>query len=124
MQFFPSMKNIAASPDEEGKKAAVEQVMTGLSLLEKAHGEISKGKPFFGGDHIGYLDIAFGALLGWLRVTQNFSGLKLIHPESTPNLAHWAEKFSQDPAVSGVLPDTEKLSEFAKLIFSKFKAAQ
>ena len=118
------MKGIATAPDEEGKKAAVEQVISGVLLLEEALGVSGKGKPFFGGDHIGFLDIAFGSLLGWIRVTELTSGLKLIDPERAPKLAHWAEKFSQDPAVSGVIPETQKLAEYAKFLFAKLKEAQ
>ena len=83
MQFFPSLKSIAASPDEEVEQAAVEQVIAGLSLLEKAH-EISKGKPFFSGAHIGYFHIAFGSLLGWIKVIEILNGLNLIRQERTP----------------------------------------
>ncbi|XP_062095534.1 glutathione S-transferase U17-like [Humulus lupulus] len=124
-KLFPSMKGIAAAPDAEGKKAALEQVTSGLTLLEEAFGVCSKGKGFFsGGDHIGFLDIALGSLLGWIKVTELTSGLKLIDPATTPKLAHWAETFRQDPAVSGVMPETQKLAEYAKVLFAKLKGAQ
>ena len=90
-----------------------------MVLLEEAFGVCSKGKPFFGGDHIGFLDIALGCHLGWIKVTELTLGLKLIDPASAPKLAHWAEKFCQDPAVSGVMPETHKLQQFAKSLFGK-----
>lgn len=96
MQFFASLKSIAASLDEEVEQAAVEQVTTGLSLLEKDHGETRKGKPFFGGAHIGYFYIAFGSLLGWIKVINKLNGFNRIGPEITPQLAHSAYKFSPD----------------------------
>lgn len=122
-KFFPSLRSIAVLQDEAGKKAAVEQVVTGISLLEKAFGESSKGKPFFGGDHVGYLDIAFGGMLSWIKVTEIIAGLKLIDPETTPQLAQWAENFIHDPAVSGVFPDIGTLTEYSKVVIAKLRGS-
>ncbi|XP_004300630.1 PREDICTED: glutathione S-transferase U17-like [Fragaria vesca subsp. vesca] len=122
-KWFPAMKGIAAATDDEARKAAVGQVAEGLALLEEAFQKISKGKSFFGGDHIGYLDIAFGGLLGWFRVTEGMGGIKLINETKTPGLLKWAEKFAADPAVKDVLPEIEKLTEFSKVIVAKLRAA-
>ncbi|CAN1852570.1 Glutathione S-transferase U17 [Linum perenne] len=108
---------------EEAKTAAVNQLKEGLTFLEEAYGKISKGKAFFGGETIGYLDIAFGSLLGWLKAVQVMTGTKLIAEDSTPGLAKWVEKFSADPAVKDVMPETEKLIEFAKVLAAKAKGA-
>ncbi|KAJ6356142.1 hypothetical protein OIU78_004281 [Salix suchowensis] len=58
------MRNIATAKDEEARKAMIDQVGEGLALLEGAFSKCSKGKGFFGGDQIGYLDIAFGSYFG------------------------------------------------------------
>ncbi|KAL3751040.1 hypothetical protein ACJRO7_011937 [Eucalyptus globulus] len=121
-KWFPSMSGIARAQGEEAKKAAIDLVVEGLSLLEDAFGKISKGKPFFGGDTIGFLDIALGCFLGWVRVTERTQGLKLLDQAKVPGLAKWAERFCADSAVKGVMPETEKLAEFAKLIMAKFGA--
>ncbi|KAF8040067.1 hypothetical protein BT93_B2325 [Corymbia citriodora subsp. variegata] len=121
-KWFPSMSGIARAQGEEAKKAAIDQVAEGLSLLEDAFGKISKGKPFFGGDAIGFLDIALGCFIGWLRVTERTQGVKLLDEAKVPGLAKWAGRFCADGAVKGVMPETEKLAEFAKLIMGKFKA--
>ncbi|CAN1852571.1 Glutathione S-transferase U17 [Linum perenne] len=112
-----------ASYLDEAKTAAVNQLKEGLTFLEEAYGKISKGKAFFGGETIGYLDIAFGSLLGWLKAVQVMTGTKLIAEDSTPGLAKWVEKFSADPAVKDVMPETEKLIEFAKVLAAKAKGA-
>ncbi|CAL8994411.1 unnamed protein product [Prunus brigantina] len=83
----------------------------GLVLLEEAFEKINKGKDFFSGDKIGYLDIAFGCFLGWLRVTEKMNGVKLLDETKTPGLAKWAHKFCADAAVKDVMPETEKLAE-------------
>lgn len=116
------MSGVARAQGEEAKKTAINQVVEGLSLLEDAFGKISKGKPFFGGDALGFLDIALGCFLGWLRVTEKTHGLQLLDEAKVPGLAKWAERFCAHDAVKGVMPETEKLAEFAKLIMAKFRA--
>ncbi|CAN0925792.1 Glutathione S-transferase U17 [Linum grandiflorum] len=120
-KWFPSLRAAASAPTEEAKAAAMNQLKEGVALLEEAYGKISKGKDFFGGETIGYLDIAFGSLLGWVRAVQVMIGTKLINEETAPGLAKWVEKFSADAAVKGVMPETEKLVEFAKVLAAKRK---
>jgi glutathione S-transferase len=121
-KWFPSMSGIARAQGEEAKQAALGQVEEGLVLLEEAFGKCSKGKPFFGGDRIGYLDIALGCFLGWLRATEKMNGVKLLDEAKNPGLCGWAERFCSDGAVKDVMPETDKLVEFAKMLFAKFKA--
>ncbi|KAA8529487.1 hypothetical protein F0562_033714 [Nyssa sinensis] len=121
-KWFPLLRSIAMAQGEEAKKEAVEQVEEGLVLLEDAFVKCSKGKNFFGGDQIGFLDIAFGCFLGWLRVTEKMNNVKLLDEAKTPGLCKWAVIFCSDVAVKDVMPETEKLIEFAKVLFAKFKA--
>ncbi|OVA15349.1 Glutathione S-transferase [Macleaya cordata] len=117
-KFFPSLSGIAKGKNEEERKAAIEQVIAGLGLLEEAFEKCSKGKGFFGGERIGYVDIALGCYLGWIRVTEKMNGMKMLDEAKVPGLAGWADRFCSDSAVKEVMPETEKLAEFAKLIFS------
>ena len=123
MQWFPSLSGIAKAQGEEAKAAAIEQVREGLALLEEAFGKCSKGKDFFGGDKIGYLDIALGCYLGWLRVSEKMNNVKLLDDAKNPGLAAWAERFVAHDAVNGVMPETDKLMEFAKIIMARYQAA-
>lgn len=122
VQWFPSLSAIAKAQGEEGKEAAIAQVTEGLALLDDAFGKCSKGKPFFGGDKIGYLDIALGCFLGWLKATEKMTNLKLLDEMKTPNLVGWSERFCSHGAVKGVMPETDKLMEFARMLQAKFKA--
>lgn len=122
-KWFPALSSIPRSQGEEAKKAAIEQVISGLALLEEAFVKISKGKSFFGGDQIGYLDIAFGCFLGWLRVSEKGNNIKFLNEAKTPNLVKWADKLCGDAAVKNVMPETEKLDEFAKTLMARFKAS-
>ncbi|KAK3027855.1 hypothetical protein RJ639_041489, partial [Escallonia herrerae] len=121
--WFPAVKELRSAQGEEAKAALVEKIVEGLALLEAAFAECSKGKAYFGGDSIGYLDIAFGSLLGWLKVVEIMADMKLLDEPKIPGLAEWAVRFSSNEAVKDVLPEPEKLIEFFKWFQAELKAA-
>ncbi|XP_023928718.1 glutathione S-transferase U17 [Quercus suber] len=121
-KWLAAMIGLRSAQGEE-RKAFLDQVTEGLALLEEAFGKCSKGKAFFGGDRIGLLDIAFGSLLGWLKLTEKVNGVKLLDEAKTPGLVKWAERFCADAAVKSVMPETEKLLEFSKVVAAKMKGA-
>ncbi|KAF9623867.1 hypothetical protein IFM89_005452 [Coptis chinensis] len=87
-------------------------------LLEEAFEKLSNGQGFFGGETIGYIDIALGSCLGWLKVVEILTGSKYIDETTTPSLYVWAKRFSSDAAVKDLIPEIEKLLDFAKMHFS------
>ncbi|CAI0386684.1 unnamed protein product [Linum tenue] len=118
------LRAAVTAASEEEKNRAADQLKEVVVRMEGAHVEVSRGKDFFGGDRIGFVDIAFGSMLGWLRAVQVIlGGVKLLDEEKTPGLVKWAEKFSADPAVKDVLPETGKLIEFSKLLIAAIRAA-
>ncbi|RWW06623.1 hypothetical protein GW17_00030033 [Ensete ventricosum] len=118
----PSGAALSKAQTEEAKVEAVGQVIAGLKLLEEAFGRLSNGKGFFGGDDIGYVDIALGCFLGWLKVKEKTCGVKIIDDEKMPLLAGWAERFCAHEAVKAVMPDPERLEEFARMRAAMSKA--
>ncbi|GAA0153652.1 transferase [Lithospermum erythrorhizon] len=94
-------------------------MVEGFLLMEEAFVKCSKGKPFFGGESIGYLDIAFGCGLLWFNVVERMTKLKVLDETKMPNLVVWANKFCQHPAVKDVLPDVDKLMEFYRKMMPK-----
>ncbi|KAK3027852.1 hypothetical protein RJ639_041486 [Escallonia herrerae] len=108
---------------EEAKVALIEKVVEGLALLEEAFVECSKGKAYFGGDSIGYLDITFGSFLGWLKMVEIAADVKLVDEAKIPELAGWAVRFSSNDAVKDVLPEPKKLLELYKILQARTKAA-
>ena len=109
---------MAVAKDEDERKAAIAKLEQCMALLEETFQECSKGRGFFGGENIGFIDIGFGSMLGPLKVLEKFTGFKFIHPENTPGLFHWADRFYAHEAVKPVMPDIEKLVEFARLKFN------
>ncbi|KAG8366266.1 hypothetical protein BUALT_Bualt17G0058500 [Buddleja alternifolia] len=93
-KWYRRLTAIILSQGEEAKKAALEDTIQGLNLLEEAFAKCSKGKKFFGGGKIGYLDIALGSFVVWMRATQKLANVSLIDESKTPNLFKWAQDFS------------------------------
>ncbi|XWS34927.1 hypothetical protein CRYUN_Cryun21dG0079400 [Craigia yunnanensis] len=113
--LWSSLKAVGLAQGEDAIKAAVTQVEEVLVRLEEALGKCSKGKPFFGGDQLGYLDIAFGGYLPWLRFGEKMIGFNLFSEVKTPALLDCADRFCSDSSVKDLMPGTEKLQEFAKM---------
>lgn len=102
---------IANKSTEEAKVQGVEQTVSCLKLLE----DYLEDKPFFGGDEIGYVDIALGSRLAWFKVVEEVENVKLLDEERLPNLVKWAERFWLNDIVNGVMPEHNKLVEYWKL---------
>ncbi|KAK3027853.1 hypothetical protein RJ639_041487 [Escallonia herrerae] len=109
--------------EREEFAAVGKQIIEGLELLEEAFVKSSKGKGYFGGDSIGYLDIALGCFLGWLKAGEITADAKLLDEAKTPKLAEWAVRFASNDAVKDVLPQPEKLVEILKMLQAKHRAA-
>ncbi|KAL9240895.1 hypothetical protein vseg_015064 [Gypsophila vaccaria] len=122
-KWFPNMMQASRGETPEAKATALEQLKEGLVLLEEAFVKLSNGKSFFGGDNIGFVDIAFGSYLGWLRVSEKMYNTKFLDESTTPKLVTWADNFCAHEAVQGVMPETDKLAEFAKVMMAKRQAA-
>ncbi|XP_052185817.1 glutathione S-transferase U17-like isoform X1 [Diospyros lotus] len=121
-KWFPPLRELRTTEGEEAKAELSKKLKEGLVLLEEAFIKCSKGKGFFGGERIGYLDIVFGSFLGWLKAVEKIAGLKLVGELVTPGLAAWAERFCSHEAVKGVIPETDRLVELAKIIQARLKA--
>ncbi|GAA0145109.1 transferase [Lithospermum erythrorhizon] len=118
-KLFPVMNELSAATKEEEVKAVVSKMLEGLILLDGAFVMCSKGKAYFNGDSIGYLDIALGCELGCLKVIDGMTDMKLLDETKVPNIVGWAEKFCQDPAVKDVISGVDRLWEFYKLYLAR-----
>lgn len=85
--------------------------MANFVFLEEALRTSSKA--YFGGDEIGLVDIALGSMSSWIKTLQKVTNIVLIDPEKMPLLSAWTERFLEADGVKEVMPDPEKLLEFA-----------
>ncbi|XP_039119728.1 glutathione S-transferase U18-like [Dioscorea cayenensis subsp. rotundata] len=122
-KWFPSLIGILKAKTKEAKEESKKQVEQGLELLEEAFKKISKGKRWFNGDKIGYLDMAFGSHLGWLKATEKSENLKLFDEKKTPNLVEWAQCFLSDDNVKKVMPEIDKFVEYGHKLKIKWGVA-
>ena len=93
----------------------VKQMLAAVATLEGALAQCSKGKPFFGGDSVGYVDVALGGLLVWVRASEVLLGVKFLDAARTPLLAAWAERFASLDAAKATLPDFGRVIKHAMM---------
>ncbi|XP_042047293.1 glutathione S-transferase U17-like [Salvia splendens] len=111
-KFFPLLREMREAEEEEAKRLVFEKVLESFALLEEAFITISKGKAFFGGDTVGYLDIALGSFVGYLRVSEMLNAnYKIVDETKTPRLAGWAERLYSDSLVKDAMLDPQMLLE-------------
>uniref|UniRef100_A0A0D6QVA4 glutathione transferase n=1 Tax=Araucaria cunninghamii TaxID=56994 RepID=A0A0D6QVA4_ARACU len=116
------VKEVLGQGEEQQK--AVEETVANLMLMEEALRTTFEGKPFFGGEHIGLVDIALGSMASWIVAIQQATNVKLVEKEKMPLLSAWMDRFTKTEGVKEAMPDTAKLLEIAKGIRARLSAAQ
>ncbi|KAL6843911.1 hypothetical protein ACP4OV_026482 [Aristida adscensionis] len=110
-----SFKGKTEAEKAEGLKLA----LAAMESMEAAFKELSNGKPFFGGDNVGYLDVMLGAMVPWAHAGKELTGSGLFDEHRAPLLSVWVERFSALPWAKELLPKPGRLVERAKM---KWKA--
>jgi len=95
----------ACKAEGEEKEKAIELAKESLSFLEKQ----IEGKMFFGGEKIGFLDLAVGWIPLCLDVMEQVGEMKLFDAKKFPSLHEWSQNFIQSPLIKEALPPREKL---------------
>lgn len=108
---------------EEERATATDDALAALDTLEGAFTECSGGKEFFAGDAPGYLDIVLGGFIGWLRAWDKLGGVKLLDASRIPALAAWADRFAALEVAKEVIPEPDRIAEFAKVLQARSAAA-
>lgn len=97
----------------EEKDKVVKEARENLKSLEGA----LEGKKFFGGETIGYLEIAAGWIRPWTQIVEEIAGVKVMDAETMPLLNTWFDNFLQVPAVKECIPPRDKLREHLKGLY-------
>ncbi|KAJ6842867.1 glutathione S-transferase U17-like isoform X2 [Iris pallida] len=123
-KWTPSLFGIIRARTEEATREAVEGAAAALQILEEGYTKHYDGKAFFGGESVGYVDIALGSSLRWIAVVEEVCNVKLLDETKTPRLLKWAERFLVDDAVKAVIPETDKFVEFSRVVKATLEAAE
>jgi len=98
---------------EENKEEACE-------LLRSLESEL-KDKKYFGGDDIGYLDIAANVVAFWIQRVESVVGIDLLNQDSFPILCKWIERlYHEIPLMKECLPPKERHLVYIK---TRYEAA-
>ncbi|KAI3949077.1 hypothetical protein MKW92_030840 [Papaver armeniacum] len=98
----PSIFNAFLKQGEEMEKA-VKEARENLKTLEMG----LKGK-FFGGEKIGFADVAIGWIPFWTRITEEIVGVKLVDEENMPLLNAWFDDVLDVDILKERLPPRDK----------------
>ncbi|KAF6142793.1 hypothetical protein GIB67_002657 [Kingdonia uniflora] len=102
----------AKSP-EEGD-AAVKELLECLKVVECELGE----KLYFGGENLGYVDVALVPFYSWFYAYESFGGLSIR--DECPKIVAWAKRCLENESVAKSLPDQQKVYEFVVMMRKKF----
>uniref|UniRef100_A0A0E0MA03 glutathione transferase n=1 Tax=Oryza punctata TaxID=4537 RepID=A0A0E0MA03_ORYPU len=114
-KLFGAWIQLFRGKTEEEKAEGVKQTFAVVEKLEGALSECSKGKPFFGGDTVGYVDVVLGSFLAWVHAIEEVFDLKQFDAAKTPLLAAWMERFDELDAAKEVMPNIGRLVELEKM---------
>ncbi|KAA0045114.1 hypothetical protein IC582_020302 [Cucumis melo] len=113
-KVVPAVQKVARSQEDEREKS-IEDAQAALEPLE----EELKNKLFFGGDTIGFVDIAGLVLARWIPATEEAVGFELLSAHKFPNLTKWSQDFVNHSVAKEVLPEKDVLVAFLKnVVFS------
>lgn len=107
LRCWDAAKDVFVAMGEEQEKA-IKCLEKTLEVFE----EELKGKIFFAGQSMGYLDLALGWMAFWLWVSEEVACYKVPDVKKFPRFVTWIENFLKVPVIRDNLPDRDKTIEF------------
>lgn len=107
MKILEAAWNALCSLGDEKERA----IQLTIEALQHIEGEL-KGKQFFGGERIGYLDIAAGWISYWLPVWEEVGSMKIVDTQQFPAISSWMHRFINHPVIKDNLPPRDKMTVY------------
>ncbi|GMP77485.1 hypothetical protein CsSME_00033751 [Camellia sinensis var. sinensis] len=85
-----------------------------IEAIEKIEAELKGKTQFFGGESIGYLDLALGWISYWLPVWEEVGSMKIVDQIQFPNTTAWMNNFLKHPVIKDKLPPRDKMIVYFK----------
>ncbi|ESW21230.1 hypothetical protein PHAVU_005G053100 [Phaseolus vulgaris] len=111
VKIFNNLEKISKSKGEE-REVAKKELIEGLKLLEEELGD----KTYFGGENLGFVDIALVPVYPWWKSFETFVTLNI--DGECPKLTDWAKRCIQKESVANNLPGPQKVTELTRKIFA------
>ncbi|KAK6161295.1 hypothetical protein DH2020_004676 [Rehmannia glutinosa] len=93
--LYPGWHAVCLEGEKQGRAVKV-----AIQTLEKIE-EMLKGKRFFGGDKIGFLDLIIGFVSYMLPVWEEVASVKIFDPLKFPSIAAWKNNFINHDVIKG-----------------------
>ncbi|KAI3833846.1 hypothetical protein MKX03_002186 [Papaver bracteatum] len=110
--------NVFCKVGEEEQEKAVKEARENLQTLE-----LGLKCKIFGGEKIGFSDLAAGWIPHWTRITEEIIGVKLVDEENMPLLSVWFDDVLDDKSMKQILPPWDKALAHNKAFREKLVAA-
>lgn len=107
---------IVKSPKGELQEQAKKDFTDFLVTMDSALRDVAAGKPYFGGDSIGLVDIAFAPFISWFMAYEVLGEFKLPDEQQCPHLNAWIKMVVEYPSVKEALQPPEKVLGFARSV--------
>ncbi|XP_059649040.1 probable glutathione S-transferase [Cornus florida] len=113
-KLLPSVWQVLRTQGKEQEEATA-AFMENLKFIE----EVLRGKIFFGGETIGFLDLALGWMANLVSVFEEVIGFKLVDSETFPLIFSWMQSFSDVPIIRDNWPPRDKLITRYQVIYMR-----
>ncbi|KAL5079156.1 hypothetical protein RYX36_007577 [Vicia faba] len=105
-KVYENGRNLVWTKNGEEKEAAKKEFIEALKLLEQELGD----KTYFGGEKLGYVDVALIPFYTWFKGYETFGNINI--EKECPKFIGWAKRCIEIESVSKSIPDQDKVYQF------------
>ncbi|XAR48527.1 Glutathione transferase [Bertholletia excelsa] len=129
LQYNPAHKQIPVLCGTAVKAAFTKQGEEQQKFAKEARENLKalegglEGRRFFGGETIGFADIAIAWLGIWVPMSEEITGIKLVDEETMPCLSSWFQEVLEAPILNKCIPPSDKLFSQMKSFLQRLTSA-